>query len=646
MTQMAMPRAAVATRPRVTVKRWQMALFGLVVLIVLQMVVGRRSPFPDSWNIHLARPIKTFQTWARVNRNDNFVLAHVLRPIGDFVLWFYNSLLDILNSLPWFWPPLAAALIIARSGRWVLALSAALGLTFVEVSGFHEAGMETIALMLICVLLAVAIGGPLGIWAGLSPRVERRLRPVLDALQSLPTTIYLVPAVLFFGILQTPAAIATVAFGIPPMIRIAALGIRQVPTASVEAGEMFGSSRWQLLWKVQAPQAAASFVTAINQTIMLCLSMVVIGSLVGAGGLGNELLQTLRLRSPGRGFMVGLAIFGIAVAFDRLSRSLMDRSTPLPIPARRYWMATAGILVVAYIIGKFGSLGTVPFKLDRNIAQPIDTFTEWVRDHFGGVLRSVNDFVVRDVVIRLREFLGITVAWPILVVAVAGLAWLVKSWKLAVFCAAALVTIGLVGMWQPALETLAQLVVAVVLSLLIALPLGIFVGRRPRVEAIISPALDALQTFPSLIYAIPFVMVFAVGYVPGILATVIYAVPPGIRLTALAIKQVSPETLEAASTFGATDRQRLWGVQVPLALKGIALGVNQVIMMAVSMVIIAGLVGGQGLGFLAVSALITQNVGQGVEVGLAMLLMAIMLDRLSEGVAHRMDPARGLTTSH
>ena len=427
----------------------------------------------------------------------------------------------------------------------------------VHVSGLHSRGTETVALMLICVVLCVAVGAPIGIWAGLNPKVARRIRPVLDALQSLPTTIYLVPAVLFFGILQTPAAIATVAFGIPPMIRITALGIKQVPPASVEAGKMFGSSKSQLLWKVQAPQAVKSFVTAINQTIMLCLGMVVIGSLVGAGGLGNELLQTLRLRSPGRGFIVGLAIFRIAVAFDRLSRSLVDQRARLPIASKAYWLGAAGAMIVALIVGRIGGFAKVPWKFDSSIAQPIDDFTKWIRDNFGDTMLSINDFIVRDVVIRIRDFLGQSTAWPVLILAIAGFVLLVKGWRMATFCVVGLVAVGLMGMWKPSIETFAQIVVAVVISIGIAIPLGIFVGRRPRLETFIDPFLDALQTFPSLIYAIPFVMVFSVGYVPGILATVLFAVPPGIRLIALA-----------------TNRQRLWGVQVPLALKGMMLGIN------------------------------------------------------------------------
>ncbi len=633
----------VVSTPWYRQRTWRRVGFAAAVLLFAQVVLSNFSAFvgtrPNTWNVNLADPVDTFQSWVRSHRDTNPVLANVLRPISDFVIAFYESLRDLLSDLPWFWLALLVALVILRSGKWLTALGAAAGLLFIELAGYHKAGMETVALMLICVVLSIAIGLPLGIWAGLNPAVERFLRPILDALQSIPSTIFLVAAVLLFGILQTPAVIATVLFAVPPMIRIIALGIRQVPTASVEAGQMFGSSKWQLLWKVQAPQAMQSFVTAVNQTIMMCLGLVVIGALVGAGGLGAELLATLRLRSPGRGFIVGLAIFGIAVAFDRLSRSLVDRASPLPVPARTYWAAVAVVLVAAYAIGRGFDAVTVPWTFDADIAAPIDDLVTWIRDHLGDVLQSINDFIVRDIVIRIRELLGTTLAWPGVVAATAAAGWMLKGWRFAAFCIVGLTAVGLTGMWEPSVETLAQVLVAVAISVLIAVPLGIFIGRRPRVESFVEPVLDALQTFPNLIYAIPFVMVFSVGYVPGILATVLYAVPAGIRLTALSIRQVNPETLEAASTFGATDRQRLWGVQVPLALKGIALGINQVIMMAMSMVIIAGLVGGQGLGYLAVTALIAQDSGLGAEVGVAMLVMAIVLDRLSEGVAERLDPA-------
>ena len=620
-------------------RKWQLVAAAVVALIVLQIVLRGTTFFPDSWNRHLANPVNDAQSWVRRNRNSNFWLHDIIRPIGDFVLARYESIRDLLLDLPWFWLPLLVFVVILRSGKWVTAAVVASGLLFVEFSGLHKEGMETVALMLFCILACVIIGTPLGVWAGLNPKVERLMRPVLDAMQSLPVTFYLVPSVLLFGIKQVPAAIATIIFGLPPMIRIVALGIRQVPPASVEAGLIFGSNRWQLLWKVQAPQAIKSFVTAMNQTIMLCMGMVVIGALVGAGGLGAELIDTLKLRSPGRSFLVGVAIFAVAMAFDRTTRSLVDRRRVFPIAGKLYWAVAAAALAVSYVVADAtNSLGS-PWKFDHSVAEPVDRLVKSIRSNFHDQLQWLNDFIVRDVVIRIRDLMGVSIAWPVLIGAVVVLAWVLRGWKFALFCLGGLVGVGLLGMWPQSLETLAQLMVAVALAILVSVPVGIFVGRRPRLEAACEPVLDALQTFPSLIYAIPFVMLFAVGYVPGILATVIYAVPPGVRLTALAIKQVSPEVLEASTTFGATPRQRLWGVHVPLAMKGIMLAFNQVIMMALSMVIIAGLIGGQGLGYESVAALTKPDTGVGVESGLALLVMAIILDRLSESVANRFDPA-------
>ncbi len=617
------------------VRRWQWYILGggAAVLGIAQVLLRGTTIFPESSEWDVAKTVNRLQSWVRRNRNTNWFLHGLMRPIGDFVLNTYESLRDLLLALPWFWLPLMVLLVIIRSGRWITALVVSGGLVYLELAGLHREGMETIALMTFCILACIVIGFPLGIWAGLNPRVEKILRPILDAAQSLPVTFYLVPSLLVFGILQTPAAIATVVFGVPPMIRITALGIRGVPEASVEAGVIFGSSRWQLLWKVQAPQAIRSFVTATNQTIMMCLGMVVLAGLIGAGGLGAELIDTMKLRSPGRSLLVGLAIFAVAMAFDRTTRSLVDRSRALPVASRTYWLGSAAVLGAAWLIARLADAKSAPWKFDHGIVSPIDDFVTWIRDHFADQLQWFNDFIVRDIVIRLRDLLGTSVAWPVLIGIVVIVALLLRGWLFAGFCAVGLAGIGFLGMWAPALETLAQIVVAVIIAILVSVPIGIFVGRRPRLEAVLEPALDALQTFPSLIYAIPFVLLFSVGYLPAILATVLYAIPPGVRLTALAIKQVPAETLEASTTFGATPRQRLWGIQVPLAMRGMMLAVNQVIMMSLSMVIIGGLVGGQGLGYQTVAALTKPDTGVGVESGLALLVMAIILDRLSESAA-------------
>ena len=200
-------------------------------------------------------------------------------------------------------------------------------MAFPGVVGLWEPAMETLSLMLVSVALAVVIGVPLGIWAGARAsaptgscdRCSTRCRPC-------PSTAYLVPAVLLFSIGQVPAAVATVIYALPPVVRLTALGIRQVPRDTVEAARMFGSSRRQLLTKVQLPQAIPSIVTGINQTINMALGIVVIAALVGAGGLGEAVLESLRLRAPGRGLVIGAAIVSLASVFDRVTvRSSSDR---------------------------------------------------------------------------------------------------------------------------------------------------------------------------------------------------------------------------------------------------------------------------------------------------------------------------------
>jgi ABC-type proline/glycine betaine transport system permease subunit len=177
-----------------------------------------------------------------------------------------------------------------------------------------------------------------------------------------------------------------------------------------------------------------------------------------------------------------------------------------------------------------------------------------------------------------------------------------------------------------------------VLALALAIPIGVWAGRRPRVEAALGPVLDAMQTIPSLVYIVPVVTLFTVGVVPGIIATVIYAMVPGVRITALGIREVPEESVEAARTFGASPRQTMFGVRLPLALPTIMAAVNQVIMMVLAMVIITGLVGGGALGFEVVRSLQRSLFGPGAEVGLAIVLMAMILDRLTEACSDRLRP--------
>ena len=621
--------------------RWVVPAIGAGVLVALQLVLAGVDRFPTRLYIHLADPIDDLQDWIQEHRLSHPLFKWFLEPFRRRVNDTLNSLTDLFVWLPWFTLPVVVFALIARTGRWRSAVFGGACMAFPGVVGLWEPAMETMSLMMVSVALAVVIGVPLGIWAALSDRANRIMRPVLDAMQTVPSTAYLVPAVLLFSIGQVPATVATVIYALPPVVRLTALGIRQVPHDTVEAARMFGSSRRQLLTKVQLPQAIPSIVTGINQTINMALGIVVIASLVGAGGLGEAVLESLRLRAPGRGLVIGAAIVSLALVFDRVTRSFIERPTPLPnAPSRRgRTMIVAAGIAVAVVVARATEWIDFPVSWGTDFADPIDDAIIWIRDNSRWLTKDVNDFIVRELWVRNTGFLKNTVAWPVLVLGTAALGWWVKGWRLALFCGAGVLGIGLVGLWAPAIDTLVQVLIAVVIAAAIALPLGIWLGRHPRAEAALSPFLDALQTIPSLVYAIPFVMIFAVGIVPGgIIASVLYAIPPGVRVSALGVRQVPASTIEAATTFGASRRQVLWGVRIPLALPAIMLAVNQVILMVVAMVIISGLTGGGGLGYLIIDTFTRTKIGQGVEVAVALTLMAMVLDRLTQGLAERFQP--------
>ena len=409
-----------------------------------------------------------------------------------------------------------------------------------------------------------------------------------------------------------------------------------MPKSAIEAAQMFGATRRQVLAKVQLPLAVPSIITGINQTVMMALGIVVIATLVGAGGLGQEINQSVRRLESGRGLIVGLAVVAVALVLDRVSMSLV--STPgvqrLRIKRNTLYVGLICLAVVAVIGRVFGWI-EFPFSWGTSFADPIDTGFKWFRTTFDVVTRPFNDFIVREILVRAQTLFNETITWQAIVVIASAFSYYVAGWKLSLMTAVGITFIGLTGRWPDSVDTLAQTVVAVVISILIALPLGIWLGRRPRIEAIIAPVLDAFQTIPNLVYAIPFVMIFSVGPVPGIVAAVVYAIPPGIRLTSLGIRQVNNESVEAATTFGATQRQVLWGVRVPLAMPSIILAINQMVMMVLAMAIISGMVGGGGLGYRSIEALTGPDSGLGVEVGIAIVIMATILDRLLQATAKR-----------
>ncbi len=240
------------------------------------------------------------------------------------------------------------------------------------------------------------------------------------------------------------------------------------------------------------------------------------------------------------------------------------------------------------------------------------------------------------------ERLLVNAPWWAVIIAVAAIIWaLTRSWKLIAGMIVAFLLIGFFGMWRDTMSTMAIIAVCTLISIVLGVPIGILMARSNRVQAVMTPILDVMQTMPAFVYLIPVVMLLGIGKVPGVIAVVVYAIPPVIRLTNLGIRLVDKETLEAADAFGASPWQRLIGVQIPLALPTIMAGVNQTIMMALAMVVIAAMIGVRGLGQPVLQSITNQYFTQGLLNGLAIVALAIVFDRVSQAYGKRIQKHRG-----
>ncbi|TQK18552.1 glycine betaine/proline transport system permease protein [Microbacterium sp. SLBN-154] len=257
----------------------------------------------------------------------------------------------------------------------------------------------------------------------------------------------------------------------------------------------------------------------------------------------------------------------------------------------------------------------------------VEDAVDWARDTFSGFFDLIT-VVVRVLVEGLTDGL-LAVPIPLAILLFALIGWGVRSWQLAVGTAVTFTFIVAMDLWVESMQTLALVLVATVVALLIAIPLGIWSARNDTVRAILKPVLDFMQTMPGFVYLIPAITFFSIGVVPGVVATVIFALPPGVRLTELGIRGVDSETVEAGYAFGAKPGQILRGIQLPLAMPTIMAGVNQVIMLALSMAVLAGIVGADGLGKLVVQSVSTARLAIGVEAGLAVVIIAVYLDRVT-----------------
>ena len=281
----------------------------------------------------------------------------------------------------------------------------------------------------------------------------------------------------------------------------------------------------------------------------------------------------------------------------------------------------------------------LPREVLRELKKGIDgTFREFSRGYGEAIENFFHPLLM---FLKWLQDLLIETPWPLILVILGALSWWgSRSWKMVVGTVLAFLFIGWLDMWEDTMATLAIVSVATLLCIAIGIPIGILMARSDRVQAMILPVLDIMQTIPSFVYLIPVVMLLGIGKVPGLLAVMIYAIPPIVRLTNLGIRLVDKEVLEAADAFGSSYRQKLFQVQIPLALPNIFAGVNQTIMMALSMVVIAAMIGVPGLGVPVLRAVSNQYLALGVMNGLAIVAIAIIFDRVSQAFGKRLQKHR------
>lgn len=641
--------------------RRQQRTVGLAVFSVLGVVALVAAHDVPKWmDVGIQRWAQDRYKWTVVNRQSSKLFTWIFNPIAELLSWAVENTESLLLALRWPGVIALVGVIGWRTGGLRAAVAGAVALFGVGMIADWDLATRTLAIMTVAVLIALLIGIPLGILTARSDRIERIVRVLLDTAQVMPIFVYFSPATIFFGIKFPPAVVVTVIYALPPAVRLTNLGLRQVPVVANEVGRSFGATSLQQLLKVQLPLARRTILLGLNQVIMMAFAVVVLASLLGTGDLGQSVLSGLQKQEVGKAFAAGLGIVLMAVALDRISTG--EKSTRhsrlaarLPtVSGRTAVMVAVALPIVALVVARGFDASVFPTSMHLDLATVIDDAVRWVQDNLRkdvpviGGTQAISDFITLHLLDPLRDLL-LWLPWLLVIVLMALAGWLSKGWRLAVTIALCLSLIATMGydnktlLWDHAMDTLSQVLVAIIISIAIALPLGMWAGRSDRAERALRPFLDGAQVLPQFVYLIPVVFLFSIGRAAGVVACVIYAVPPCIRLTSLGMREVPFAPREAAISFGATGRQEMRNVQLPLARKAILLGINQTMMMVLATVIIASLIGAGGLGLLAYRATAKPQIdfGLGIAGGLSIVLLAIMLDRLTQAWGIRSDSDRG-----
>ncbi|KZK82913.1 Glycine betaine/L-proline transport system permease protein ProW [Pseudovibrio sp. Ad13] len=624
--------------------------------------------FPSAWQWQLDEKISTFMAWLMEDAGFGlFTFRQLTRFLSAIIEAPYNTMrafladgfhsglgqqaVEIFPSMSWIAVTFLLVLLAVKAGGWRLAALVGGCFLYLAVFGQWQSAMVTLASIAIAVPFGVLSGLMLGILAYRSERFERFLRPLLDLMQTVPIFAYLVPILFLFGFGPVSALVATIIYAMPPMVRVVLVALQSVPEPLHEAGRMAGCTSRQMMWKVLLPSALPTLMVGVNQVIMLSLNMVIIASIIGAGGLGYDVLAALRRLDIGGGIEAGLSIVVIAIALDRLSQafslnvhsqpqgSSVTQMTPL-----MYAVIALALTVLLALLGKvFPAIQSYPEAMVLTTGSFWDEAIKWININFFEVFEAIKTGLLTYLLLPIKRFfVGIPWAWGIIALGLIG--WRVGGWRLGFLCATLVGFVAANGLWRDAMITVYLCGVSVLIAAAVGMPLGVWAGQSERADRILSTLVDTLQTLPSFVYLIPVVMLFRVGEFSAMVAIVLYAMAPALRYAAHGIREISPQVIEAGKVSGCTRWQLLWRIKLPLAVPSLLLGLNQTIMLALSMLVITALVGTRDLGQEVYIALTKANTGQGIVAGLAVAFIAIIADRILSALAKSSRARLGLAT--
>ncbi len=604
-----------------------------------------------------------------ITRSTSWFVLFFIQTIREFLVGGIKTIVtftswEFINENPWAKLPglpwtvvFGGGILLGYNlGGKILAALVGFSLAYISIFGQWEPAMKTVSLVLVAAPVSVIIGLILGIAAYRNSTVETALMPFLNIAQTMPQFSYLVPMTVLFGLGDHAAALAIVIYATPPMIRLTLLGLKAVPPEVVEAGLMSGCARSQLMYKVMLPTARQDILVGVNQVIMQCLAMVVIAALIGAQGLGDDLLKALNGLRIGKALELGICIVLIAIVLDKLSLAWankpIDYFADLSFAERhRNKFILAGIFVGGIALAFIGKL---IFKDGINYLYLIPTNkgvttewfwqsgVDWMVANWYTPLNNFKVWLIEDVLVPIKTaYLGMPVIATF--VLVMGIGYIVGGIRSTLIVGGFLLFIAVTEWWDRALITAYLLTISVLTAVTLGIIIGILCAQNVRATKIVLLVCDTLQTFPSFIYLIPAIMLFNVSDTAVLIAITPYAMIPAMRYTVEGLRNISPALQDAGSMSGVSRMQRLFSIELPLAFPHIVLGINQTVMFALAMVIIGAMIGTDDLGQLILGSLSDRNgIGNGLILGLCVAFIGLAIDHILQTWARQRKAVLGL----